>query len=431
MEPITCTNSPRKIMVILLWLVSVVMLSVPFMGYGQDYKLITGKIEDAATGKPLPFASVTLVNSSISNVTNADGIFTLKIPLSIAKADSVHIKYIGYAGKSVHIQDFEGRKIRTVSLTPSVIALHGITVRPEDALILFNSVFSEEKLKQNYPDKNCGLTGFYREIIKKGNQYITLNEAILDISKAAYTGFSSDQVAIYKGRGNQNVRSGDTLFVKLQGGPVSTLYVDLAKYHFVGTDVLSAPMYYNFWLGPSVYKDGINIYTLQFNQKDTATGVLFRGKLFIENESLAIVRAEFSMNVEDHPQAWKEFIKRKPEDVKMDVEYANYVINYKQYGDKWYFDYARLDLRFNAKYKGKLLKNKYTIVSELAVTDINHQAALKLDPRRKIKQKDIMSSKVNDFTDENFWENYNIIEPDESIENIISKIIKQLKKRDL
>jgi hypothetical protein len=38
--------------------------------------------------------------------------------------------------------------------------------------------------------------------------------------------------------------------------------------------------------------------------------------------------------------------------------------------------------------------------------------------------------KRQDFTDENFWGSYNIIEPDESIENVISRIIRQLKKRD-
>ena len=41
-----------------------------------------------------------------------------------------------------------------------------------------------------------------------------------------------------------------------------------------------------------------------------------------------------------------------------------------------------------------------------------------------------MSNKVQDFTDENFWGAYNIIEPDASIESVISRIIRQLNKRD-
>lgn len=410
-------------------LISVIMYFFSAVGYGQEYKLITGKVEDLETKKPLSYASVSLINTTISNITNSDGVFTLKIPLNADNADSLNIRYIGYIGVNVAVTEFEGKKIKHVGLTPSVIALRGVTVRPEDAITLFNLAFLNENIKKNYPQKTCGLTGFYREIIKKGNQYVTLNEAVLDISKASYTDFSNDQLAIYKGRGNQNVKINDTLFLKLQGGPISTMYVDLVKNSFIGTDLLSAPMYYNFWMGPNVYKDGATIYTIQFNQKDSINETLFRGKIFIESESLAIVRAEFSMNVEDNPKAWREFVTKKPDNLKLGVDYANYVINYKKYNNKWYFDYARIDLKFNAKYKGKFLKNKYTIVSELAVTDIKNNIVPKLDTKKRIRPKDVMSSKVNDFTDNNFWENYNIIEPDESIENIISKIIKQLKKR--
>lgn len=259
---------------------------------------------------------------------------------------------------------------------------------------------------------------------------MSLSEAVLDISKASYSAAVNDHVAIYKGRGNQNKKGADTLFLQLQGGPLSAMYLDFAKYDFVGADILAAPQYYNFWLGPSVYKDGKNIYTLHFNQKDTIDDVLFRGKIYIESESLAIIRAEFSMNVENNPLAWKEFVKRKPDNLNLGVERADYVINYKQYGSKWYYDYGRIDLQFNGRYKGKWLGSKYTIVSELAVTDIENNAALKIEGQKRIKPKDILSSKVNDFTDENFWENYNIIEPDESIETIINRIIRQLKRRD-
>ena len=42
--------------------------------------------------------------------------------------------------------------------------------------------------------------------------------------------------------------------------------------------------------------------------------------------------------------------------------------------------------------------------------------------------KDILQKKVTDFEDEYFWEDYNIIQPDEKIENIINKIVRQLRK---
>ena len=75
-------------------------------------------------------------------------------------------------------------------------------------------------------------------------------------------------------------------------------------------------------------------------------------------------------------------------------------------------DYARVDLRFTAKYKGKWLKNKYDIVTELAITDTDNSSALKIPAVERFKMKDILQNKVSDFHDENFWGNYNIIEPD-------------------
>ncbi|NTU94915.1 MAG: carboxypeptidase-like regulatory domain-containing protein, partial [Bacteroidales bacterium] len=62
-------------------------------------------------------------------------------------------------------------------------------------------------------------------------------------------------------------------------------------------------------------------------------------------------------------------------------------------------------------------------------TDISNTER-KIEAENRIRPKDIISNKVKDFTDENFWGSYNIIEPDESIENVISRIIRQLKKRD-
>jgi len=76
----------------------------------------------------------------------------------------------------------------------------------------------------------CGMLGFYRELVKKGSKYASMNEAVLDIKKASYTNnFASDNAAIYKGRGNENSNVNDTIIMKLQGGPLSAMYTDIMK----------------------------------------------------------------------------------------------------------------------------------------------------------------------------------------------------------
>jgi hypothetical protein len=113
----------------------------------------------------------------------------------------------------------------------------------------------------------------------------------------------------------------------------------------------------------------------------------------------------------------------------MDVMSANYLINYKEVNGKWHFDYSRTEVKINAKWDRKWFRNIYTIGSEIAVTDMS-EVERKIEPEKRVRARDIMAAKVNDFTDENFWEDYNIIEPDQSIENVISRIIRQLRKRE-
>ena len=49
-----------------------------------------------------------------------------------------------------------------------------------------------------------------------------------------------------------------------------------------------------------------------------------------------------------------------------------------------------------------------------------------IEKDNQVKFKDVLSEKVSDFRDDAFWGDYNIIEPDQSIEVIIKKIIRQL-----
>ena len=59
--------------------------------YGQV--VINGKVTDAETGDPIPFASVFLQGTSIGNSTDFEGNFLIK---STSRADSLAVTYIGY-----------------------------------------------------------------------------------------------------------------------------------------------------------------------------------------------------------------------------------------------------------------------------------------------------------------------------------------------
>lgn len=402
--------------------------------------VIKGRVIDATTKKPLPFASLTLKGSYYSNVTNGDGMFLFKIPESAAN-DSLKFGFMGYRDTTISVAALsEDRRQAIIRLKSTDYKLNTVYIQPHDGLTLFKTVFDKDNIAKNYPVKNEILTTFYRETIRRGSKFVTLNEAILDILKRPYfyDNAMPDMIAIYKGRGDINYKITDTLFMSYKSGAYSSIEIDLARSPFLATTVETAPSYYNFRVGPMVIEGSTPVYTLEFDQKPGLNEPFYKGKLYIDGNSMAIMRAEFEMNVDGYPDAYKYFLKNKPSNVSLKVNDAKYTVNYKMLDGKWHFDYSRIELNFTGKYKGKWLSKKYSVVSEMAVTGYegsgryqdNIKAFRKEYQSNKLKASDILAKKLSNFNNRDFWQDYNIIQPDESVYYIIKKIRRQLKHRE-
>lgn len=405
------------------------------MGFAQetpDYLQIAGKVIDGTSGKPLHYASVNLAGTNISNVSNADGFFTLKVDPRTAPSALLTVSYLGYTTVTLKLADFEGYDLKnplkielvqvSLSLNPSLIRAQN----PEELLLA-----ALYRIKQNYPDKHVGMTAFYRELVKKGNsKYLTMNEAILDINKAPYNSYQIDRVGIYKGRGSQNYDATDTLFIKYQGGVVSILEIDQAKNPFALVSLYEVPHFYDVKSEPAEFVGDRMFYVLSFDQKPSVEDIYMRGKVYIDSESLAIGRIEMWMNVEGREDAVELFVLKRPLSTRFEVKSASYVINYKCTDNKWYYDYGKMELKFETRRKRSLFRNHYTVLSEIAVTDHKSEPPV-IERDARVRFKDQMTEKVSAFTDDNFWENYNVIEPDADIEAIIRKIVRQLKRHNL
>ena len=397
---------------------------------GEGYLTVAGKVLDARSGRPLHYASVTLSETNLSNITNSEGVFTLKIPVEDSDK-SLSISHLGYAMVFKAVGEFSGSspdKPLTIRMIPVSLVLDPATIKAMDAEELVATAYS--RIRFNYPQQKMGLTAFYREMIRKGDtKYLSLNEAIIDINKASYSGLGADRAGIYKGRGSVNYDASDTLLIQYQGGVIGSLSIDQVKNPFCG--VLQSEMfkYYDFRLESTEMLDDKLFYVVSFDQRPEVDDIWFRGKLYIDAESLAIGRVEMNMNVEGREEATQIFIKKKPLRTHIEILSAEYVVNYKNLGGLWYYDYARIGIKIDAKRKYALFKTHYSITSELAVTDRSAKEK-EIPAESKIKFSDKLSQRVSDFTDDYFWENYNIIEPDTSIDIIIKKIVKQLKKHN-
>jgi len=275
------------------------------------------------------------------------------------------------------------------------------------ALNLVKMAFSN--VSRNYPKETNLMNAFYRESISKESSCIILNEAILDVNKASYLTGQTDKVVIKKARGNGPVLNGlDKIMVKFQGGPNSALLIDIVKNPFLGAELHELNDKYEFCYGTPAKIDDVLYYVVEFDERYSEDEVLYRGKLYIEPNSLAIARIEFSRNVEERGDAYVNFVKQKPASMTMEVKHANYVVNYKEYNKKWYFDYSTSDVMFKVKWNKNSLNSNYTLKSQLAVTNMTTKE-VKLDKRHLLKPSDIVADKVKEYNDTTDWDIYNMI----------------------
>lgn len=409
-----------------------VFLALAAAGQEADVITLHGHVLDGSTSESLFFTSVSLSGSRISNVSNSEGVFSLKIPADTPADAGIVLSHLGFLTRTVKVGDFAGHTQENpldITLSPMSIELDPAMVRAMDGLAIFRAAYF--KVKDNFPNQRVGMTAFYREMIRKGSvKYLVLNEAVIDIDKAPYTGFSSDRVGIYKGRGSLNYDSSDTLFVKLQGGINTALTIDMVKNPFAGVGLEEAQKLYDFTLDGTAVYDGHTFYAVKFTPLDRSESILFNGTVYIETESLAIGRVEFSLDFAGRQEeAAQIFIVKRTPGMRYSVNRADYVVSYRCIDDKWYYDYCRVDLGFNARKQRSLFRTSFTVTEEMAVTD-HKDGGIAIDPAERVKFKDILSDQVSAFEDEDFWEDYNIIEPDQTIDVVIRRIVRQLNRRN-
>ncbi len=221
----------------------------------------------------------------------------------------------------------------------------------------------------------------------------------------------------------------DTVLFKLQGGPVTVLQLDIAKNT---QDILTidAMKYYDYSLATVIEIDNRPHYVISFRQKPSVDMPLFMGNLYIATETYAITEAEFGFNLEDKEAVSSIFIKKKPLGMQVTPEIATYRVKYRQQDGKWYFAYSRAEVKFKVNWKKKLFNTYYTTMSEMAITDRTNEEVIKFTGKEKLRYSDVFSEQVEAFTDPEFWGEYNVIEPDQSIESAIRRLSRKLKFSD-
>jgi len=390
----------------------------------QYYVEFRGIVIDSKTKEPLIFADITVNSTNIRTVTNKEGKFLLKVPNKLLD-NMIIVSFLGYETQKISLLDLK-HKNNQIALNISITELTQVKINiPKDAETLVRMTLNIKR--ENYYNEPVIMTAFYRETIKKRKKNASLAEAVVEIYKQPYSSNRNDAIRLIKSRKNTNYSRLDTLAIKLQGGPFSTLYADIVKYpEYIFTE--DTFPYYEFSFEPSTQINDRQVYVVKFKQLPNVVSPFYYGKLYIDSETFALTSAVYSLNVENRKQASELFLRKKPRKVIVYPTKATYRVDYKTTNGKWYYTYSNIQLVFKVKWKNKLFSSNYTLNIEMAITDWKKNITGKNKPKNSLKPTVILSDEASGFSDSEFWGKYNIIEPEKSIESAIKKIAKQLKR---
>ena len=387
-----------------------------------EYK---GEVVDADTKKPLVFATLTVVGTNISTISNTEGTFLLKVPSSMKEAN-VLISFLGYKDLSLPLSDFKDGKNR-IAMDVSIIELSEVNIAiPKDAGALVRETL--KKKGENYFEDPTLMTAFYRETIKKRRKNVSLSEAVVNIYKAPYTSLRKDAVQLYKARKSTDYDKLDTIALKLQGGPFNALFVDIMKYpeYIFAEESLDN---YIFEFDRSTQVNGKLIYVINFKQREDIIDPLYQGKLYIDADKKILTSAIYSLNITDRDMAARLFVRKKPRNANVWPTDVAYRVDYREKNGRWYYGYSNVLLEFKINWDRRLFNSVYSMTCEMAVTDWEKNDSDGFPKsKQRIKSSIILADAAIGFTDPDFWGEYNIIEPEKSIESAIKKIQRQLKR---
>lgn len=356
----------------------------------------------------------------LSVVTNEDGFFILKSDQTV---EAVVVSHLGYRSQRISIDGQQASPLQ-IMLKPATVQLTEVLVTAYNARELVLKAIS--RIPKNYSKKEEMQRCFYREKVMKRQNYISVAEGVLDMYKTGYQyGSEHDRTAIRKGRRLLSPKLSDTLTVKVMGGPATALSLDVVKNPSLLLNDEELNLYELKMETPATIADRRQ-YVVSIAPRATVPYALYFGRLYIDQETLAFTRAELELDMSDREKATSGMLVKKPRGLRFKPKELSCIVDYRTGEDGLTrISYMRNTFRFNCDWKRRLFATSFSVFCEMAVTDTSDHDVRPIRGRDSFDQRDAFFDKVDYFRDPAFWQDYNIIEPTESLDNAINKLLKK------
>jgi hypothetical protein len=385
-----------------------------------NYRIIRGLVIDGRTRRPLPYSSIFLINKSTGTICNTGGRFELKISHA-DQQDTLGVSFIGYKMFRVAMAALDTSML-IIRLSSERVHIPEVIVKPREPIYILTKAI--EQIPNNYDRRPAELTAFFRESTRQDNTNISVSEAVISIFKEPYTSVREDQVKIFKGRKGDNTGANEYIEYVVQGGLYNTLQLDIVKNlpTFLDADYFSL---YDYQVERIITHFDRPTYVIAFDQRDGVKYPCYRGKVYIDLESLAIVGASFELSDKGMSYATGIYVKKTPKRIGVKPLSARYQVYYRYYNGRWNLNNARSEVLMRVKRKKNSQQDKFNSdfasTSEFVVTSKDTAHINRFRVNEISRPRDVLVEQIGE-TDEEFWGSENIIAPDEPIEKTILRL---------
>lgn len=316
---------------------------------------ISGRVTDAETKEPLPFASVWIKSKTIGTITNAHGDFDFHIPVEFS-SETLVISMLGYKDFESAVNSLNTNEPLTIALENSLMLLNELVVR--DSLtggdILQHAL---SRIEENYPMQPFLMEGFYRDIKKVGGTYISLLEAAVDIYDENYK----------RPRNPNKLREG----VRLHEVRKSIGYENKFASYFDQDNLLEDMLLHN-TIRYRQIEDREEMYAVMKRDRDSYYNgneifvISYSGeyllKIFVEKSDYSIIHLEFEIDGSDKIPGRKKNMSSRFTGIKKTIDFkrieGKMYLNYISVTSKvdWY-DTKTNEVKFNTELFQQLLIN--------------------------------------------------------------------------
>lgn len=398
----------------------------PKKAQNTEHFSISGTLYDKETQEPIIYASIGISEAGIGTITNQNGEFRLLLPLSYLNSN-LHLSHLGYLPQDIPCKVF-ANKFSTFSLTPNTFTIQEIVIRAVDPLSSLKEML--EKRKDNYMVKPVYLTTFYREGVERKKGIVSLNEGVFKIHKTPYPSLTTDQVKLLKMRRVSNTHEKDTLITKIKAGINACLMLDVIKQV---PDFLRAEHEgpYQYTHSAITVVDNRLVDVISFEQKESFTEPLYKGDIYIDKENKALIKVEFQIQPDLVKKATNMFVERKSRDLQITPQEIKYTISYKLWNGRYHINHVRGDLFFRIKKKRQLFSstNVHTWF-EMVTCKIEEEDVSRFSRSETLSTRTIFQD-TNFEYDDQFWGEFNVIIPENELNEAIRKISSKIEETAL